>query len=174
MRILIPIFFTIFLFCSSCSGFDSPISIKGTINNFDEFETKNAFLQLVPLDPTRKFSVKEISAARNLEGNLVSIDYVSAFPKQSASRSFNYKMDNIQPGLYVLTIHTLRPILSKGENYEGPTLGRILFNTNNEAFIFEFTDNLKLPISIELGEVIIPSSDKIIIAEFENAKIIQQ
>lgn len=131
-------------------------------------------MQLVPLNPTKKYSVKGLLTARNLKGDLVSIEYSTDSPKHSASRSFNYKLDNIQPGSYVLTINTLRPILSTGGDYNGPTLGRILSSANNEAFIFEFSENLKLPISIDIGEVIIPYSDKIIIAEFKNSKIIQK
>jgi hypothetical protein len=174
MKTIISLELIAFILNLSCSVFESPISIKGTIKNFSDFETKNSILQLVPLDRTKKYSVKGLLAARDLGGNLVSIEYSADSPKQSASRSFTYKMDNIQPGSYVLTIHTLRPILSTGGDYYGPTLGRILSSANNESFIFEFSENLKLPISIDIGEVIIPSSDKIIIAEFKNAKIIQK
>jgi hypothetical protein len=171
------LFFYVFLFSllltSSCSLFEAPVCIKGKISNFAEYETKDAVIQLVPLSPKEEFSVKAVTSVRGLGGKLIGIEYSSDFPKQSASKSFNYKLESIKPGKYVLAIHTVRPKVSPGGDYKGPTLGRLLASSDYRIIVFEISEDVKLPISFDLSEVTIPSSDRVIIAEFKNAKILK-
>jgi len=165
--IAIPILIICFIVigCDTYQG----VTIKGKITNLDEYSTKGSFIQLVAWNENT-----EIVSLIDINGNVVAIRYVSEFPKlkMSDGNKFSYKVENLEPGQYILVVQDIVP-KNRPSGYvgPGPSFTRPLSKEKDRPVIIKVSEKDKPPYSINIGKAIAPFKEMkyIIRVDIDNA-----
>ncbi|MFQ5812712.1 MAG: hypothetical protein ACE5I2_05920 [Anaerolineae bacterium] len=124
------------------------ITISGLITNFEDAEqylAEDSYLQLVRIPDDGK-----LSGTTDDQGRLV---YDSDLAQISIPRdgAFTFQIESLEPGNYLIAVQLLRDTAALGG---GPN--PLLVKEEEEKYVrFEIPQDLNLPLSIDLGEVII-------------------
>ena len=175
-RLVILILALVSLMIQGCSGEslkEGEVLIVGNIQKHDRYETKEAYIQLVPVQMSEdKIELADMTALRDIHGELVAVECVSDYPKLPVPPDFRFKysVKTPKPGRYILALQHLIP----------QDVGRHLWvvrplGQNSKALIVEIPEGAKTPYRLDIGmtSIAFAESDRFAVTEYKDTVLVK-